>query len=133
MPQPAPLVFRAYRVDILAEENDGERAWRLRAAFFAGPQGLRRIALRLFEEADANAIVLWTRRAAESVQSFARFSEIAHERQFLLLPCDGTLIPEPLSDLRRLEWTKPADVYWQWRVANGAPVNHVKRPWSPPE
>lgn len=115
------------RTHVLAEEEDDKYVRQLRG-FSLGPPGIRRLDLARYGEADDNAILIWIERSRDLVINRAAFTQAAVAKGFMLLPRDGTPIPADLAALRRLEWTNAADVYWQWRVANGAPLDHVRRP-----
>jgi hypothetical protein len=117
-------------IDVLAEEGDGSYLTELR---LFGLMPLRRFDVADFGRASDNAIVSWTAQTRDAVVDLERFAAVAAERRFMLLSPDQTPIPPALANLRRLEWTKPADIYWQWRIANGAPADHVNRPLSSSE
>lgn len=51
-------------------------------------------------------------------------------KRFVAVPV-GVAMPSELSPMRRLDWTNAQDVYWQWRLANGAPADHAHRPLPP--
>lgn len=119
-----------FGVYVVAAEMEGHLVGTLRSAFLFGPPSLYRLEVHEFAKGAPNTIVIWTARMAAQITTHPEFVSTAVERRFMLLPRDSTPVPRELSDLRRLEWTTPADIYWQWRVANGAPPDHVDRPWK---
>jgi hypothetical protein len=80
------------------------------------------------KEIRRNDILVWTRRTAAYIEQNPHFARLAHEAQLVILPRDDTPIAPSLAGLRRLQWTNAVDVQWQWRVAIGAPPDHVRRP-----
>jgi hypothetical protein len=90
---------------------------------------LRAIWLPDVRRARENAMLLWTLHTQER-NDLSALAEIAIAKRFLAIPV-GIAVPSELSALRRLDWTNAQYVYWQWRVTNGAPADHVHRPLPP--
>lgn len=90
--------------------------------------GVARRALDEFESVNANGILVWSERTKAFAAGAPRFYDVVIEQDLVVLPVDRTPLDQRLSGLRQIEWTNNADIFWQWRVANGVPSDHVDRP-----
>lgn len=81
-----------------------------------------------YQEATERALVAWTERTRAHIKEHPHFVDRALELSFMILAPKEAFIDAPLDRLHRLEWTNPADIFWQWRVARGLPEHVVNRP-----
>lgn len=81
-----------------------------------------------YQEAAERALVAWTDRTRAYIKAHPDFVPRAQELSFMILAPKDAVIDAPLDQLQRIDWTNPADIYWQWRVARGLPESVVDRP-----
>lgn len=115
---------------VLASREDAEFSdtlvW---AASFARIGATRWVELERLNRLPPRSILMWSRYAASMPSQAISVLEAHKESDRLaILNRDESPLPAGLITCVQLEWTNPADVWWQYRVLHGVPAGLTDRP-----